>query len=121
MALGLTNPLDVNFASPCGTYCGECKYLKQGCPGCGYVKGKPFWGECRFYSCVREKGVEHCGLCSDFPCNHFMTTYDPNEGKQRIFYRAGQLVYRKKVGTKSWIEEKAKGENADPKDEKKQL
>ena len=44
-----------------------------------------------------------------------MTTYDPNEGRDRIFYRAGQLVYRKKIGTKAWIEEKSKGDNADPK------
>lgn len=111
----MAGSVDVNLASPCGTYCGECKHLRQGCPGCGYVKGKPFWGQCRFYSCVREKGVEHCGLCGDFPCNYFMTTYDPNEGRDRIFYRAGQLVYRKKIGTKAWTEEKSKGDNADPK------
>jgi hypothetical protein len=107
--------LDFNLASPCGTYCGECKYFKQGCAGCGYVKGKPFWGECRFYSCVREKDVEHCGVCEDFPCDNFLATFDPNEGQWRIFYRAGQLMYRKKIGTKAWLEEKAKGGNPDPK------
>jgi len=111
-------PLDSNLASPCGTYCGECKHYKQRCPGCGYVKGKPFWGECHFYSCVREKGVEHCGLCPDFLCHYFLTIYDPNEGRERIFYRAGQLAYRKKIGTKAWLEEKAKGGEPDPKSER---
>ena len=107
--------VDFNLASSCGTYCGECKYFKQGCAGCGYVKGKPFWGECRFYSCAREKGVEHCGVCEDFPCDFFFATFDPNEGQWRIFYRAGQLMYRRKIGTKAWLEEKAKGGNPVPK------
>jgi len=109
---------DPNLASPCGAYCGECRYYKNGCPGCGYVKGKPFWGECRFYSCVMEKKVEHCGLCPDFPCDYFLSTYDPAEGKWRVFYRAGQLAYRKRIGTKAWLEEKAQGKNPDPKNQK---
>jgi hypothetical protein len=111
----LEKQVDLNLASPCGTYCGECTSYKKTCAGCGYVKGKPFWGECRFYSCVREKGVEHCGLCRDFPCDYFLATYDPSGGKWRVFYRAGQLVYRKRIGTKAWIEEKIKGENLDAK------
>jgi hypothetical protein len=108
-------PLDFNLATPCGSYCGECSYYKHGCAGCGYVKGNPFWGKCRFYPCVREKGVEHCGLCAEFPCNYFLTTSDPAEEQWRVFYRAGQLAYRKKIGTKAWIEEKIKGTNPDPK------
>jgi hypothetical protein len=109
---------DPNLLSPCGIYCGECKYYKETCGGCGRVKGKPFWGECRFYSCVREKKVEHCGLCQDFPCDYFLSTYDPNEGQWRVFYRAGQLVYRKRIGTKAWAKEKMKGRNPDPKYQK---
>jgi hypothetical protein len=74
-------PVDLNLGAACGSYCGECRYYKQGCDGCGYVKGKTFWGECRFYSCTREKGVEHCGLCGDFPCSNYLSTYAPAEGK----------------------------------------
>jgi hypothetical protein len=110
-----SSSVDLNLATPCGSYCGECEYYKKGCAGCGYVKGKPFWGECRFYSCVREKGVEHCGLCAEFPCDHFMATFDPKHGQQSVFYRAGQLAYRKKIGTKAWLEGKIKGANPDPK------
>jgi hypothetical protein len=107
--------VDPNLASPCGSYCGDCKYYEKSCAGCGYVKGKPFWGDCRFYSCVREKNVEHCGLCEEFPCTHFLSTYDPNEGQSRVFYRAGQLIYRRKIGTKAWLAEKAEGKNPGPK------
>jgi hypothetical protein len=87
----------------------------RNCSGCGYVKGKPFWAECHLYPRVREKAAEHCGLCRDLPCEHFLATYDPGEGKWRVFYRAGQLAYRKKVGAKVWTEEKAIGENPNPK------
>jgi hypothetical protein len=109
---------DLNLVTPCGSYCGECQNYQKNCAGCGYVKGKPFWGECRFYSCAREKNVEHCGLCLDFPCEYFMSTYDPSEGAWRVFYRAGQLAYRKKVGTKTWLKEKMQGKIADPKQQK---
>lgn len=114
----MRKPTDPNLATPCGSYCGECGYYQNRCTGCGYIKGRPFWGECRFYSCVREKGVEHCGLCIDFPCNYYLSTFDPDRGQWRIFYRAGQLAYRKKIGTKAWLEEKSKGKIADPKFEK---
>jgi len=36
-------------------------------------------------------------------------------GRWRVFYKAGQLVYRKKMGTESWVREKTKGKNRDPK------
>jgi hypothetical protein len=36
-------------------------------------------------------------------------------GPWRVYYKAGQLVYRKKIGTESWVREKAKGKNPDPK------
>lgn len=82
------------------------------------MKGKPFWGECRFYPCTRDKQVEHCGLCKEFPCDYFLSTYDPKEGRSGVFMRIGQLVYRKKIGTKAWVKEKAKGTGAEPKPQK---
>ena len=106
---------DVDLASPCGSYCGECRFYLKSCNGCGSVKGKPFWGECRFYPCMKEKNVEHCGACQEFPCKYFLETYDPSEGAWQVFYRAGQLVYRKKIGTEKWVKEKKLGKNPDPK------
>jgi len=107
--------VDLELATPCGSYCGECQYYKKRCAGCGRVKGKPFWGECQFYFCTKKKSIEHCGLCLDFPCEYFMSTYDPSEGSWRVFYRAGQLAYRRKIGTEAWLNEKMQGKIADPK------
>jgi len=115
----VSGPLDSKLATPCGSYCGECQYHQKGvCKGCGDVKGKPFWGECRFYPCAAEKKIEHCGLCGEFPCEYFLTTYDPNEGAWRVFYRAGQLAYRKRIGTEAWIQQKIDGKIGDPKQKK---
>jgi general stress protein 26 len=30
---------------------------------------KPFWGECDVKICCEGKGLDHCGLCADFPCD----------------------------------------------------
>jgi hypothetical protein len=62
-----------------------------------------------------EKKVEHCGECGEFPCSLFLNQYSRELGPWRVFYKAGQLVYRKKIGTAAWVDEKAKGKNADPK------
>ena len=68
--------------SRCGILCGECSYQAQaGCKGCVNIE-KPFWGEnCPVKSCAETKGHEHCGQCSDFPCdllNQF--AYDEKQG-----------------------------------------
>jgi hypothetical protein len=41
--------------------------------------------------------------------------YSPALGRWRVFYKAGQLIYRKKIGTTAWVKEKASGKNPDPK------
>ncbi|HAV42720.1 TPA: hypothetical protein DCX15_01705 [bacterium] len=108
---------DRNLASVCGLYCGTCEYFKKQCPGCGYIKGKPFWTTqmnvevCPFYDCcINRKQIEHCGLCDEFPCRTFMELYDPSlseeEAKKQVQERQEALLRRKEVGTERWLEEK---------------
>ena len=56
--------------SRCGIVC-EPAVCKESwgvdCPGC-VIMDKPFWGECDVKTCCEAKNLEHCGLCSDFPC-----------------------------------------------------
>jgi len=57
--------------SRCGIVCepAVCKEAwKVDCPGC-VAMDKPFWGECDVKICCESKNLEHCGLCSDFPCD----------------------------------------------------
>ena len=57
------------FESRCGICCGGCERKEEvHCKGCTEMK-LPFWGgECGVKSCCEKKGLNHCGECSDFPC-----------------------------------------------------
>jgi hypothetical protein len=93
--------------SPCGALCDPCPYFKGKklplCPGCRAVEGKPFWGSCETYACAKEHGVEHCGLCGDFPCDGFVSRYDPSEGQESALMRAGLLAYLVRHGDEKAI------------------
>lgn len=71
--------------SRCGILCGMCGYAEQtGCKGCANIKN-PFWGECPVKGCCEERCLEHCGLCTAFPCellNQF--AYDKEQGDDGI-------------------------------------
>ena len=54
----------------CGMPCALCtRYRTAGdsrCPGCscdGY-----YTVPCKVHRCVRERGLDHCGACGEFPC-----------------------------------------------------
>lgn len=67
--------------SRCGILCGECEYREtMSCKGCLNIEN-PFWGECPVKVCCENKKHEHCGQCTEFPCellNSF--AYDENQG-----------------------------------------
>ncbi len=106
--------LDKNLAPPCGLFCGTCEHLNDNCKGCGHQKGKPFWvslmaiSTCPLYDCcVNKKGLEHCGLCNELPCQLFNSFHDPalnpEEAKKSVISRQKELLERKKIGTKQWL------------------
>ena len=107
--------VEFKIAAPCGLICDECPWYKgekeQNCPGCLAKKGKPFWGECEVYQCSDMKKIEHCGSCSEFPCETIINHYDPNnpKGAQEAIFRIGQLTIRASIGTKSWLERRSDG------------
>ena len=104
----VTVRMEVQMFSPCGTVCDDCDWFKgekqPQCPGCEAVEGKPFWGACETYACVMERGVEHCGVCGEFPCEDFMSRYDPSKGPENAVLRAGLLAYRARQGDEKAIE-----------------
>lgn len=74
--------------SRCGLLCSQCEYKEpMNCKGCVAIS-KPFWGDaCPIKVCGEGKNKEHCGQCTDFPCdllNQF--AYDEKQGDngQRI-------------------------------------
>ena len=64
----------------CGAYCGLCEYKERtGCNGCQHNKGEMFWGTCVVAVCCSEKGLLHCGLCPDLPCQALQHAFDVPE------------------------------------------
>jgi hypothetical protein len=55
------------------------------------------------------------GECREFPCRLFLNQHSRELGRWRVFYKAGRLLYSKKIGTTAWVKEKVNGKNADPK------
>jgi len=38
-----------------------------------------FWGECLVAKCSLEKGYNHCGECSELPCDKLQSAFDDSE------------------------------------------
>jgi hypothetical protein len=83
--------IDSMAAPPCGYTCGECSHFKKDCPGCRQTNGTPFWipksdmKKCNVYDCCgNQKGLEHCGLCPQLPCDTFLKLRDPSMSDQEF-------------------------------------
>ena len=118
------------LTAPCGLDCFNCQIYEEnltsemaemihvkmgvpkeeiGCEGCRQQDGKHFHlppEGCATLNCVKEKGVDLCCDCSDFPCAFLAPTAD---GADR--YPHNMKVYNlcriKKVGIDRWIQEEA--------------
>jgi hypothetical protein len=103
--MGHGDCLRSRLAAVCGCNCELCDaYRDSLCDGCGYQLGQTRRGECAIFPCcVVEQGLEHCGLCSDFPCHLFMSQAHPLDVARR--YRA--LCRRMEIGTIAWLDEQA--------------
>jgi hypothetical protein len=94
---------------PCGAYCGSCVAYKRNCAGCIETDGRPFHLEqvkvhvCPVWLCTKSREIEHCGVCDEFPCEEFLSWYDPARGIITVLRRAGLLMLRKKIGADAWI------------------
>lgn len=103
MAVSPCDYLQRRTAAACGAYCGGCEsYAGSECCGCGYQLGQTCHGECAvFVCCVGERGLEHCGLCPDLPCQVYLAHAEPLAVARH--YRA--LVRRAEMGTQAWLAE----------------
>lgn len=90
----------------CGLDCGLCpRYYTAGpsrCPGCG---GPDFFNKhpsCSFITCcVRNKNLEVCAECSDFPCSKFKSDEEYRQLKESSSYP----LYKKVLPNLRFIKE----------------
>ncbi|MBR2811183.1 MAG: DUF3795 domain-containing protein [Solobacterium sp.] len=69
----------------CGVDCSQCPdYVSGKCPSCR----RTAWTAddiCMPVHCCREKNIDCCGECMDFPCREMAAFYQESEG-HRIAY-----------------------------------
>jgi len=88
------------YAAVCGEYCLACEENVDGCRGCAYEMGCVAQRDCAVFQCaVVERGIAHCGLCPDFPCDLFRSDAEP----ARIELRIRALIRRREIGTERWL------------------
>lgn len=95
------------LAGVCGSYCGICEqFTSNVCRGCAYQLGLTNKGECCvFQCCVVDRGLEHCGLCEDFPCSSLCSQGSVDDVRMRL----AALTGRNKFGTKRWLDAQKSG------------
>ena len=72
--------MEKEMIAMCGAYCGHCEFKERtGCSGCQLQKGDIFWGTCAVATCCLDKGLLHCGLCPDLPCQALQEAFDQPE------------------------------------------
>jgi hypothetical protein len=94
------------YAAVCGEYClGHASARRGECRGCGYQLGCTLHGDCRLFTCaIVSRGIEHCGLCPEFPCREFLSNASPEMVERRV----RSLNRRREIGTERWLAEQSK-------------
>ena len=110
--------------APCGIHCGLCALHqaisdeklktqlaerlnlaleKVACPGCRPIDGHcPVIGEqCATWVCSKEKGIEFCSECTEFPCVKLMPCAD-RASKLPHNIKIFSLTLRKTKGASEW-------------------
>jgi hypothetical protein len=124
-----------NLTAPCGRDCFNCPfYLARNnekfrmvfaekmkldpkeisCEGCRNIEGKcqvlknyGFDGNCKIYNCFKDKGIEFCYECNDFPCNLLHPLADRSD-KFPHNLKVYNLCKIQKVGLELWAKNYAK-------------
>jgi len=119
---------DYNYDTYCGLYCGACSILKAyqsgikdpfacmfsdelgmelKCHGC---KTDDLFGNCArciIRPCAKEKGVEHCIDCTEYPCQILKTMGFAVDKLPHWSMAAANVETIKNKGAERWLEEQA--------------
>lgn len=120
---------DFNPDTYCGIYCGACSvamYGKTGCADnfvaclggvpkealtCGGCKSDNVYAGCKSCSirpCARERGVEHCIDCDDYPCRMYKMFQKMYRILPHLHDAPESLEHIKRDGVDHWLEAKAR-------------
>ena len=120
----------MELLAACGLYCGACYHYRAGtpegthlleeasqrelemegytCQGCRSNKLYIHTGcaECKIRECTDQKGILHCGACTEFPCEK-LTTFQ-NDGRIHHLDILKNLAELNRKGNDLWLQEQAR-------------
>ena len=71
----------------CGVDCSVCPdYLNNVCPSCRLTQWED-GDECMPVKCCREKGIDVCAFCAEFPCGSMAEFYMESESHKAAYRR----------------------------------
>lgn len=113
--------MEIRYDSYCGLYCGACPYLlatetgtikefaamdqmpaeEAACGGCKSDVQARFCRECRMRQCARDRGLETCGACPEYPCERLTAfRHDVYPHHSVVFRNQGVI---KHGGLAAWL------------------
>jgi hypothetical protein len=114
------------FDSYCGIYCGACPVMAANlkgnveekaqewgmkakdivCNGCKARTNAKFCKECVMRLCARDRGVDFCADCEEYPCPSFQTFQRDRYPHHTLI--APNLATICKLGVETWLEQQKK-------------
>ena len=107
----------------CGLYCGACNHYRASfpegdhlfqkllqkdktvaeptCQGCRSDKLYPHCSECQIRECAESKGINHCGDCTEIPCE--MLRNFQFDGRAHHLDIMDNLAELKEQGCEKWL------------------
>jgi len=90
-----------DFAGICGIYWEGSAWYDVLPATCATQEKVDLGKLCPVYVCAKERGVAHCGMCSEFPC-HLLVNLAAQTGGNDI--RIESAARRMEVGDRRWAE-----------------
>ncbi|MBI4279036.1 MAG: DUF3795 domain-containing protein [Armatimonadetes bacterium] len=89
------------LAGICGLFAEGDLWYEQQIPACELQEKVELRNLCPVYRCAKERQVEHCGACPEFPCNLLVlfAAHDDPPGR-----RLESAAMRAVVGDGPWME-----------------
>ena len=118
--------MEYRYDSPCGIYCGACGTLhafREGtleeqaklvdedpadlqCAGCKTNVTAVYCTGCYFRDCARDKGIEFCFECENYPCDRLVAFRNDKWPHHSSVLKNLETIRRD--GVDAWLKEQAK-------------
>jgi hypothetical protein len=87
------------FAGICGAHLAGDVWFDMNVPACSRQEEVSLRNVCPIYTCATQRGVEHCGACSEFPCHLLLlfTAHDERPGDRVV-----SAAMRAALGDHGW-------------------